>query len=570
MNIINKSLLWLALLPKARYEKMGINTHQLKAILNTKLMMDDRTPSNFQQLRKRSNKEGKLTGTRVWAVIASIIMGLVFLGISVAYFKDDVMRLTVYFSFFIILFSLSLISDFTSVLIDIRDNYIILPKPVNDKTFLMARLLYILIYLIRIAFPMSLPGIIAVVIYKGIWAMLIFMLLIALITLFTIFIVNTIYLFILKITTPQKFQSIISYIQIFFTILLYAAYQLLPRLMQSSNIANFDANSAHWMWFVPSYWFALGWQFLSLINTDIRFIIGGIASIVIPLLSIWLVIKYMAPTFNRKLLLMTNSDLQPSDISKTGKTALSTTPRYSNKLATWFTKQGPERMAFLFTWKMTARSRDYRMKVLPAMGYIVVMVAMVALNHRKNFNLDDLRNSTEGASFIVIAPIYILCFVLFTAISQLAYSEKFKASWVYHIAPVETPGNLIMGGIKSVLVKFLLPFDLLILVGGILIGGVNIIPNLLFALINQLFICGVYGLFNAKNLPFSEEQTAGRNTKVVRNLVMMLILGIPIGLHYLVYDYLWMIVPLGLLSITGAFFVMKDIKKTTWRELYPG
>jgi hypothetical protein len=113
MNFINKFLLWMAMLPKARYEKMGINTYQLKAILNTKLMIDDRTPSSFQQLRRRTKKEGKLTATRVWSVIASVFIGALFLGFSVASFNNDIMRLTFYFAFFITMFSLSLISDFT-------------------------------------------------------------------------------------------------------------------------------------------------------------------------------------------------------------------------------------------------------------------------------------------------------------------------------------------------------------------------------------------------------------------------------------------------------------------------
>lgn len=293
MNIVNKSLLWLALLPKARYEKMGINTHQLKAIISTKLTMDDRRPANFQQLRKHTKKEGKLSGSRIWAVIASAFFGCLFLGFSLVCGNNDITRLTFYFMFFIIMFSLILISDFTSVLIDIRDNYIILPKPVNDKTFLTARLLYILVYLIRIAFPMSLPGIIYMGIYKGLWAMIVFILLIALITLFTIFIVNTVYLVILEITTPQKFQSIISYIQILFTILIYASFQILPRLMRSSNIANYDINTASWIWFIPSYWFAGGWEFFSFLNTNTRIIISAAASILVPLVSIWLVIKYM-------------------------------------------------------------------------------------------------------------------------------------------------------------------------------------------------------------------------------------------------------------------------------------
>jgi ABC-2 type transport system permease protein len=44
-----------------------------------------------------------------------------------------------------------------------------------------------------------------------------------------------------------------------------------------------------------------------------------------------------------------------------------------------------------------------------------------------------------------------------TAIYQLIYSEKYKASWIYYITPVATPGQLLTGALKSLMAKFYLP-----------------------------------------------------------------------------------------------------------------
>ena len=63
--------------------------------------------------------------------------------------------------------SATLISDFTSVLIDIRDNAIILPKPVNDSTVIVARLLHIFIHICKIVVPMSLPGLVMMIVEYG-------------------------------------------------------------------------------------------------------------------------------------------------------------------------------------------------------------------------------------------------------------------------------------------------------------------------------------------------------------------------------------------------------------------
>ena len=57
MNLVNRFFLWIVLLPSQLYEKMGINTHQLRAILHTKLLIDDRRPNTFHQTQQKKKKK---------------------------------------------------------------------------------------------------------------------------------------------------------------------------------------------------------------------------------------------------------------------------------------------------------------------------------------------------------------------------------------------------------------------------------------------------------------------------------------------------------------------------------
>jgi hypothetical protein len=141
---------------------------------------------------------------------------------------------------FIFLLASTLISDFTNVLIDIRDNAIILPKPINDKTFLLARLLHIVIHVSKLVLPMTIPSLITVGIIHGTKGVLMLFLLIPPATLFTIFLINALYIFILKVTTPEKFKSIISYFQIAFAIVVYGSYQIVPRMINETALANYQ------------------------------------------------------------------------------------------------------------------------------------------------------------------------------------------------------------------------------------------------------------------------------------------------------------------------------------------
>lgn len=234
---INNFFLYLILLPKSIYEKMGVNTHHLKAILTTKLMMDERRPPSIQQRHKKKNAK-PIKWATLGTMFLSAFLGLFFI-ISFFITKDVITQFFLFFSFFIFLLASTLISDFTNVLIDIRDNAIILPKPINDKTFLLARLFHIIIHVSKLVLPMTLPSLITVGYKYGSWGVIALIFLIPPATLFTIFLINALYIFILKVSTPEKFKNIISYFQIIFAIAIYGSYQIVPRMINMSLLENY-------------------------------------------------------------------------------------------------------------------------------------------------------------------------------------------------------------------------------------------------------------------------------------------------------------------------------------------
>jgi len=126
MNPVNRFFLAILLWPAAFYRRMGVNTQQLRCILQAKLTMDDRRPSGFNNAR-RQKKDKPVKLATLATMFFSALMGLFFL-FSFAIGNDYVTQLSFYFSFYISVLIGSLIADFTSVLIDVRDNMIILPK----------------------------------------------------------------------------------------------------------------------------------------------------------------------------------------------------------------------------------------------------------------------------------------------------------------------------------------------------------------------------------------------------------------------------------------------------------
>jgi hypothetical protein len=567
MNIINKFFLKLALLPKKLYANSGVNISQLTSILFTKLMMDDRRPNTFQQTQRRK-KEKNVTLATLGTMAFSAILGLMFL-MAFTFGDNVVTQLTLYFSLFIFMLASTLITDFTSVLIDVRDNYIILPKPVNDRTVVVARLLHILIHICKVIFPMVLPGFIFIIINYNAVASLPFVFMVLLATLFAIFVINAAYILILRITTPQKFTSIISYIQIGFAVIIYGSYQLLPEIMKNVDVNIIDLSHNYLMLLAPSYWFAAGWNVLRTLHGTLVEWLGFAGSIILPLLCIYVVVKYLAPTFNQKLSMISGSEAAepgPGDKKMIQKTNRLASP-YVMQLAKLFTNKGSEKMGFLFAWKMMSRSRDFKLKVYPSIGYLIVYYVVMSVRS-KNLSRGLMQTEEKGARVLIIFAMYFLSLLLITAISQMIYSEKFKAAWVYFITPVKTPGIIIIGAVKAVILKFYIPLVLIATTAGLFFFGVHFLPNLILGLFNVLFIASFMVYVGFREFPFSRPQSnAAKAGSFVRNLFIFIIVAILGFLHFFIYQIFWVVVICAILSIIATWLVMDAVKRTEWQKI---
>jgi len=561
MNFIDKFFLWLVLLPVSIYRKLGVDMVQLKAVLIAKLTMDNRRPASFGG-RNRGGKEKKeISKATLGTMGGALMMGLIMLytfGVGV----DMLTKLSMYMTMFIFMICITLITDFTSVLIDVRDNLIILPKPISDKTFVTARLLHITIRTSIVVVPMTLPGLITATSIQGPSMILPFILMMLLMTLLGIFFINAIYILILKITTPVKFQSIIGSIQIGFVVLLMASYQLMPRMVQSSAFAKASISEIPYMNFYPPFWFADACMLLSGKGFSAESMMSLVLSIVVPLLSIWLVVRFFAPSFNRKLGMITGGTSEQRVPVK--RMEGSRKIAFLERLASWLTNPGAEYAGFLFAGRMMGRSRDFKMKVFPSIGYLIVFGGMMLVRDNSFAALAD--GAKLAPMFLVI--IYMSSMLLSTAMIQLPYTDKFKASWLFFVTPIEKPGMVISGAVKCVMALFFVPLALILIVLGFVLQGPAILPNLLLGCLNVLVIASLIAYVMVKNLPFSiaQEGASGGNT-FIRSMLLLILPGAFGLVHYLLSGFQWVI--LLLLLITGVipWLVFDEIKKRDWGAL---
>ena len=113
-----KVILFLIRLFRKPIEWSGADFTQLQAILKAKLTADFR--------RKPASMGGAKNNSFGLQIFFFALMGL-FIGITIFSIKNILLCMTINYAFMIVMLTTTFISEFTSVLFDQRDNYILLP-----------------------------------------------------------------------------------------------------------------------------------------------------------------------------------------------------------------------------------------------------------------------------------------------------------------------------------------------------------------------------------------------------------------------------------------------------------
>lgn len=564
---MNKLILRLVMAFKGLYRGMGVDAGQLEAILQVKLTMDDRRPRNVFG-RNQPQRKKVIRNATLGTVITSLVLGCVYL-----YFfflsQDYLTAFTLYFLMFMVMLSITLISDFTDVLIDVKDNYIILPRPVNARTILMARLLHILIHLCRIVVPMMLPGLVYVSVQTGVPGALLFCLDVALATLVCIFAINAVYLVILRVTTVERFKDIIGVVQILFSILVFATYYLGPRLAANLVLAKSSIIGHPWFYPAPPLWLAALWEVLRHPAGQIPLLyVLAAAGAILPPLCIWVVIRFLAPSFDRKLggLGSGGSGAAPSKGRSVRRGAS------YRSVSHWVTRGNTESTGFDIAWLLSGRSRDFKLKVYPSFAYVLVYFFYYVFIGKDKVSIADKWNHLNETHMYILL-IYFSSFAMISAISNLVYSDKYKASWVYYVSPVKVPGEILVGAVKAMLVKYFIPFYAMVSILAFYIWGIGVLPDLVLGLVNVTWFGLLMGFMRLKKFPFSATPNIQAGSgRFIQGLLIIAVPGLVGFGHYLIRSTLpsistWLIWLFTALSVILAWLIYGRYREVSWAEL---
>ncbi len=536
---------------------LGVNFEQIVAIVEVKLKIDNRRARFNQWNKKQSESNGTFF----------LMLGLYFLmacAISAfIYFSASIIAIySLIFAVMMFMLAMTLITDFSAVILDSNDNAILLPRPIDDRTLLIARITHILMYLLSIMLALAIPFLVVTMHLYGVLAAISFLLISLLSLILIVFLTNIFYLVLMQFTSEERLRNIINTFQIVLTVIFMGGYRLVGRMVNFDALINGVDSKVHWWHFlVPPIWMGNCMNIIIKHEFDSTKFLFLFLTLTVPFMVVFMVNNGFSGVFNQKIAGMDIAKRQEKIPNKTSKKGLVET------LSSIFTGTSMERGTFEFVWKITSRDRKFKLRIYPSLAYLLIYPVFMIGTGRGDGSfvqqIEHLREST-GMGIVVI---YLCGTVLLTIRSQISQSEDFKAAWLYELAPIGKPGEILSGSLRAIMVKFLLPITLLLSLVLSVIWGVNLLDDLLFGMLTIINLDLLLSIGMSNELPFSTEIKKNGGGSFIRNMTYFFITGIIGFIHYLMMQVPYVIGVFMVIQLALALFLFKKYREVAWEKV---
>ncbi len=534
---------------------LGVDYEQFRAIMQVKLTLDGRRRS--VGMHGASHKQDR--NTQAWTLFFHAFMGI-FVGAFVAHADSPLVGMTVVHAFVMTMVGMSLIADFSTVLLDTTDNAILHPRPVTSRTLLVARIAHITTYLGLLAVSTSAcTFVVGTYTYHYLFP-LVFLWTLVCSVLLVVFAAQVFYLIAMRLTDAEKFRDIILYFQIAMTVVIFGGYQLMPRLMDMRRLRELAIDDRWWIYFFPPTWMSAPVDLLTGHVGRPQLVLTAL-SIVVPLCCLLLVVRVLAPRFARSLAALENA---PS--GKAPGAATTPRQRLPERLARIVSRSPCERAAFEWIWRLASRDRQFKLRTYPTVAFLLLMGLVIVMSDEGGFR-QAFAVLPESNKHLLL--LYMGCAMAPMAVIALRYSAAHEAAWVYYALPLGRPGDVLAGALKVVLARLVMPTFSLIALVTLAIWGGRILLDVLLAFFATLMVSGIQAMLFARRFPFSEEyQVAEGSGRAARSMLLMIFPAALGGMHWALLLFVPAVIPLAIpLWAVLMVIAFRAYACTSWQQV---
>lgn len=506
-----QSLKFLSLF-KGIFLRLGVDYEVMEKILRIKLTMDERrVPTIFAENGKKK-KEGNqfLKSLWIYGLYSLILIPFLLLGENYMY------QVSLVFGMILFILMTSMISDFSVVLLDIRDKNIIQTKPVDKKTIAAAKIVHIMIYMTFVAGAFTTIPFLVGLFRHGIAFSTIFFIELVLTILLVVVLTSLLYLFILRFFDGEKLKDIINYVQILLSVGVVVGYQVLIRSFEFVDL-NMAYTFSWWHFLIPPLWYGAPFEVLLNGNSANHFMAFTVLAVLVPLIAIYAYAKLM-PSFERNL----------EKLLSDTKTRKKSRNWIDEAGAKWLCRSTEERVFYRFASSMMKKEREFKLKVFPVLGMALFFPFLFIFTYSVDGGLGEI---ADGNMFMFI---YFCNVIIPSVVFMLKFSEGYKGSWLFRAAPIERISAIHSGTLKAFFVKLYIPTFVFLSLVFIWIFSARILPDLAAVLLGGLLQTLItYKIANGSDLPFSMSFEFAQESGGAKMMILTLITGAFVGAHFL-------------------------------------
>ncbi len=497
------------------FRLLGVNVDQFLAVLEVKLRMDGRRRRIGMETGRRKSTRNSLVITVLTYTFLGAMLSLVLLKIS-----SPLAGMTVVHAAIMMMIAMSLISDFSSVMLDTTDNVVLLPRPIDGRTLLCARIAHIVTYLSMLTLSLSAGTFVTgTITYHPLFGLVFLGTLICSVCL-VVCAVNLFYLAVLRFADQDKLRDVVVYVQIALSIVFFGGYQLLPRLMDMTALDTLRIDDRWWIYFFPPAWLAGPIDLLASRAGTPQQVLTFLA-VAVPLAGLWAIVLVGGPRFTEGL-----RRLSASPTARRGARAnAARRDPFLRRLSRFVCGRGIQGAAFELVWRMCSRDRPFKLRTYPSMA-MMGMVGVILLVTSDDTVVESIAKLADSKAYVFL--LYYGCLFIPMPAMIVRYSDQHEAAWIYEAMPLAKPGDVLMATLKTILVRFALPFTALVAIVAIAIWGVRLLPDVVLAIEGTLLVSVTQAIVVGRRFPFSEEyHVAESSGKLFRSMIFM---GLPVML----------------------------------------
>lgn len=515
----------------------GVEYRQLRLIVSFKLTMDNRRVPTI--MTNNQQKKSAILTPFVKSLLLYAFLGLLL--IPFLFFAEEFyFSLAIAFTIVMFILMTSMISDFSSVLLDVRDKVVLDTKPLDQRTISVAKFVHVVIYMTQLAGALLLIPFVVASLFHGLLFSIILFVILILISLFCIVVTALLYMVILKFFDGEKLRNLINYVQIFLSIALVFIYQFIGRSIGLIGVS-LEFPVKWWQLLLPPFWFSAVFDVLLNQNTNQFLIIAASLAVTVPIVSLLIYFKAM-PAFEQNLAKLLNAST----------TKKAKNQSFTRKIAKWISRDQQEQAVFDFARVMMSQEREFKLKVYPSLGVSIALpLFMITMMFIDGYGVSPKIDYLYGYFSLLTIP---------TTVYMLKYSAKSKGAYLYQVLPVRDESIFYRATLKAFMMQLFVPvLVILMFIYLFLIGPIVLLHFSIILLIGCILTPISYRMMNNGRYPFNESFSLVESANTTIIFGMMFVIGGLAFVHYLISTLSYLVYLYLPILLVVNYFVWKKI-----------